>query len=72
MPNAARQIPSVPDSMNVDLRINVRAGLTPKLKGNFADGVIGATAIERGSTLVTNEKALFDAMNALRAKVKKP
>src|SRR5690606_33049840 len=42
MPGAANQIPSVANSLNVDLRINVRGQLTPKLRGNFADGVIGA------------------------------
>jgi predicted nucleic acid-binding protein len=51
--------------LNVDLRISVRGLLTPKLRGNFADGIIGATAIDRGSTLVTHDRALIDAVNAL-------
>jgi len=32
MPEAANQIPSVANSLNVDLRINVRGLLTPKLR----------------------------------------
>jgi predicted nucleic acid-binding protein len=40
--------------------------------GNFADGVIGATAIERGSTLVTHDQALIDAVNALGGSARKP
>jgi RHS repeat-associated protein len=72
MPGAASQIPSVPNSLNVDLRINVRAQLTPKAKGNFADGVIGATSIERGSTLITHDQALINAVKALGGDARKP
>jgi predicted nucleic acid-binding protein len=54
------------------LRINVRGQLTPKLRGNFADGVIGATSIERGSTLITHDQALIDAVNALGGAARKP
>jgi PIN domain nuclease of toxin-antitoxin system len=72
MPGAATQIPSVPNSLNVDLRINVRGQLTPKVRGNFADGVIGATSIERGSTLITHDDALINAVNALGGAARKP
>jgi predicted nucleic acid-binding protein len=72
MPKAASQIASVADSVNVHLRINVRAGLTPKGSGNFVDGIIGATAIERGSILVTADKALTRAVQALGGAVTRP
>jgi RHS repeat-associated protein len=72
MPKAASQIASVADSVNVHLRINVRAGLTNKATGNFVDGIIGATAIERGSILVTADRALTRAVQALGGAVTTP
>jgi RHS repeat-associated protein len=65
MPQAASQIRTVDNASNVNLRINVRSKLTPKKEGNFADGIIGATAIERGAILVTHDKALRKAVNDL-------
>jgi RHS repeat-associated protein len=61
-PSAANQIPSV-DLPNVDTRINVRGNLQPGRKGNFQDGIVGATAIERKSKLVTGDKQLSEAVN---------
>ena len=74
-PNAADSIPSVPNATNVNTRTNVRASLTPskdKKSGNFADGVIGATAIERNSTLVTSDKKLIEAVRKAGGDVIKP
>jgi len=71
MPAAASDIPSV-ELPDVNIRINVRGDLTPKGKGNLADGIIGATAIERGSTLVSNDKALVNAVTKLGGKAKTP
>ncbi len=68
MPHAASKIPSVPNSINVDQRINVRALLTPKRTGNYVDSIIGATALERGSTLITSDKSLCNAVNTLGGK----
>ena len=108
-PGAADRIPSVANSLNVDLlsrpsnsaygilenhrfigqmplgrklfahtlavssvRINVRRMLNPGNAGNFADGVIGATAIERGSILVTNDFRLLNAVNELGGRAARP
>jgi RHS repeat-associated protein len=65
MPRAAGEIPTVPDSMDINLRINVRGQLTPRVRGNFADGVIGATAIERNAILVTHDGNLLKAVMRL-------
>jgi RHS repeat-associated protein len=72
MPSAASQIPSVANSVNVDLMINVRGLLTPKLSGNYVDGIIGATAIEQGATLISNDKSLINAVNTLGGIARKP
>src|SRR5262249_1998274 len=69
---AAEAISTVANGSNVHTRINVRAGLTAKKTGNFADGVIGATAIERNSTLVTRDKALSNAVKKAGGRVKHP
>lgn len=61
MPSAAADIPSV-GLPGVDARINVRAGLTPGRQGNFADGIIGATAIERDALLLTRDQELLKAV----------
>lgn len=72
MPSAADKISSVANSLNVDLRINVRALLNQGAVGNFADGIIGATAIERGSILVTNDFRLLNAVNKLGGSAIRP
>jgi RHS repeat-associated protein len=71
MPKAAQEIPSV-GLPGVHTRINVRAKLPPRKKGNFADGIIGATALERGSTLVTKDKGLAKAVRESGGKVIEP
>ena len=55
VPKAADSIPTVAGAQNVNTRINVR-GQLPAGRGRFGDGVTGATALERGSTLVTRDK----------------
>ena len=70
-PNAASDIPSV-ELPSIHTRINVRGGLAPGSRGNFADGIIGATAIDRGSTLVTRDKALAEAVKAAGGRVADP
>ncbi|MCG8419741.1 MAG: hypothetical protein MJE77_17550, partial [Proteobacteria bacterium] len=70
-PGAAGDIANVgPGSL--DSRINVRGLLKNGTKGNFADGVIGGTALDRGSTLVSSDKALRRAVEALGGKVVGP
>jgi hypothetical protein len=71
MPKAAQEIPSV-GLPGVNTRINVRGGLSPGKRGNFADGIIGATAIERASTLVTKDKALTKAVQEAGGRVFEP
>jgi RHS repeat-associated protein len=72
MPKAAAQIPTVPNSTNADLIDSVASGLTPKLRGNAADAVIGATAIERNATLVSHDKSLIDAVIDAGGMARKP
>jgi hypothetical protein len=43
----SRDIPSV-DFPNINTRINVRGFLTPGRVGNFADGIIGGTSVQKG------------------------
>ncbi len=71
VPKAAESIPTVPGAQNVNTRINVR-GQLPEGRGRFGDGVTGATAIERGSTLVTRDKNLSKAVKNLGGNVKRP
>jgi len=72
MPNAANQISTVPNSLNLDLRINIRGELPVGAKGNFADGIIGASAIEQGATLLSNDAKLVKAVNAVGGKAGAP
>lgn len=58
MPGAASDIPSV-GLPGVNARINARAGLTPGRRGNFADGIIGGSALERGAILITRDQELL-------------
>lgn len=71
VPAAAKDIPVV-GLPGVNARINVRAGLTPGRPRNFADGIIGGTALERGSTLVTRDKELRRAVIGAGGKVRTP
>jgi RHS repeat-associated protein len=70
-PKAAKFIPSV-ELPSVNARINVRDLLTKRKTGNFADGIIGATALERGATLISNDKALRTAVTNLGGKAIRP
>ncbi len=71
MPHAANQIPSV-GLPNIDTRILIRGYLRPGRKGNFVDGIIGATAIERNATLITNDADLLRAVIAAGGKARLP
>ena len=63
-PKAADKIPVVPNGGSLNDRINIR-GQISSTRGRFGDGVIGATALERGSTLVSRDKQLRNAVNNL-------
>jgi len=64
MPQAAAQIPSI-GLPGIDARIAVRGQLTPGRPGNFADGIRGGTGLERGLTVITRDKDLQRALDAL-------
>ena len=66
IPNASKGIPSINSLPSIHTRINIRGLLTPGQAGNFADGIIGATAIERNLTLVTSERKLHNLADAVR------
>lgn len=61
MPRYASELDVIRDSMDVDLRINMRASIKSK-KGLFGDGVIGATAVRTRSPVITNDKHFADAL----------
>lgn len=67
VPNAANAIPTISSGGSLNTRINIRGEIQaakPSSPGLFGDGAIGATAIESGSTLVTDDKLLRNAVNA--------
>jgi predicted nucleic acid-binding protein len=43
----------IDDVMDVNTRVNIRAAMRPGQPGLFGDGSIGATALLRGSPVVT-------------------
>ncbi len=70
-PKAAGEIPTV-QLPSLDTRINVRGALSPGRKGNFADGIIGGTALDLKVPLVTFDKDLTRAIRQLGGTVRKP
>ncbi len=55
-PHFAGELDTVPDIMDIHLRINLRgqlAALKAGQPGLFGDGAIGATAIRSGSPVIT-------------------
>lgn len=52
----------VDDVMNVNARINIRGAMRPGQPGLFGDGSIGATALARGSSLVTFDRNFAEVM----------
>jgi hypothetical protein len=58
----------VPDGMSAILRGQMAQqlrGFSAKAQGFDNDVIIGATAIERGSPLITGDRALYNAVNNL-------
>jgi len=70
VPAAASEIPTV-GLPSVDTSINVRGQLPPG-PGRFGDGVIGGTALERGYTLETYDKALQGVVNSMGGRAVRP
>ena len=64
VPGAARDLPTISEVPDLNLRINIRAQL-PAQPGRFGDGVIGAQAIELGIPLVTNDARLAEVVRRM-------
>jgi RHS repeat-associated protein len=64
VPAAAFNLPILTVRPSLDLRINIR-GMLPNRPGRFGDGIIGGQAIEEGIPLITNDKALRAAVDAV-------
>ena len=74
-PRFASELGTIPDIMDVNLRINLRgqlAALKPAQPGLFGDGVIGATAIRSGSAIITSDKALGAVLKSYGVDVRRP
>lgn len=52
----------IDDVMDVNTRINIRGALRPGQRGIFGDGSIGATAINRGSPVITFDRNFADVL----------
>ncbi len=64
VPGAAYELPTLTAKPSLDTRINIR-GMLPDRPGRFGDGIIGGQALESNMPLVTNDKALKAAVEAL-------
>ena len=64
VPKAAYELPTLTTQPTLNMRINIR-GMLPSGAGRFGDGVIGAQAVENRIPLITNDKALKAAVDAL-------
>jgi hypothetical protein len=74
-PGFAGELGTVPDIMDVNLRINIRAqlaALKPGQPGLFGDGAIGATAIRSGSSVITSDKTFATVLRSYGVNVRKP
>lgn len=64
VPGAAYDLPTLTTQPSLNARINLR-GMLPDRPGRFGDGIIGAQALENNIPLITNDKALKAAVEAL-------
>jgi hypothetical protein len=62
--NVHYDLPTLTTQPSLNSRINIR-GMLPDRPGRFGDGIIGAQALENNMTLITNDKALKAAIQAL-------
>lgn len=52
----------IDDVMDVNTRIDIRGAMRPGQPGLFGDGSIGATAINRGSSMLTFDRNFADVL----------
>jgi len=64
VPGAAYDLPTLTTQPSLNARINIR-GMLPDRPGRFGDGIMGAQALESNLPLITNDKALKAAVEAL-------
>lgn len=64
VPGAAYDLPTLITQPSLNARINIR-GMLPDKPGRFGDGIIGAQALENNLPLITNDKDLIKAVQAL-------
>lgn len=69
VPGALNDLPVLGTRPSLNLRINIRGAL-PSGRGNFGDGVIGAQAVQYRLPLVTNDRALGNAVRAFGGTVR--
>jgi RHS repeat-associated protein len=72
MPRYAAELKTIPDVMDVDLRINIRGAMRPGQRGLFGDGAIGATAVRTGSPVITADRNFASALESLGVEVRIP
>ena len=74
-PGFAGELGTVPDIMDVNLRINIRtqlAELKPRQPGLFGDGAIGATAVRSGSSVITSDRTFAAVLRSYGVDVREP
>jgi hypothetical protein len=75
MPAFAHELPSIPDVMDVNTRINIRGSLADiayPQKGILNDGTLGATAVNRGLPVITKDARLTRVLTNLGVDVRNP
>jgi predicted nucleic acid-binding protein len=72
MPRYAGELRTIPDVMDVDLRINIRGAMRPGQRGLFGDGAIGATAVRTGSPVITADRNFASVLESLGVEVRIP
>ena len=74
-PKFANELPVIEDTMDLDTRILIRSrikDIAPASPGLFGDGAIGATAVNRGLPVITNDRNLTTVLRWLGVEVRKP
>jgi RHS repeat-associated protein len=75
MPRYAGELDGIEDVMDVNTRINIRGmleGIRGGEPGLFGDGSIGATAINRGLPVITDDRNFASALEQLGVEVRRP
>lgn len=72
MPRYAEDLRTIPDVMDVHLRINIRGAMRPGQRGLFGDGAIGATAVRNGSPVITADRNFGSVLESFGVEVRTP